>query len=95
MSRRLLINAQKPEELRIAILHGNRLESYQVEVAEGGISRGNIYRGIITNIQPSLNAAFVDYGAGKHGFLSIQDVVPEAYTRKPKKDGRPRVDEVL
>lgn len=95
MSRRLLINAEKPEEVRIAILDGNRLETYQVEVAEGGVSRGNIYRGIVANIQPSLNAAFVDYGAQKDGFLSIQDVVDEAWQRKPKNAGHPRVDEVL
>lgn len=95
MSRRLLINAEKPEEVRIAILDGNRLETYQVEVAEGGVSRGNIYRGIVANIQPSLNAAFVDYGEQKDGFLSIQDVVDEAWQRKPKNAGHPRVDEVL
>ncbi|MCM2314952.1 MAG: Rne/Rng family ribonuclease [Thermoanaerobaculia bacterium] len=81
--------------MRIAILDGNRLETYQVEVAEGGVSRGNIYRGIVANIQPSLNAAFIDYGAQKDGFLSIQDVVDEAWQRKPKNAGHPRVDEVL
>ena len=95
MSRRLLINAEKPEEVRIAILDGNRLETYQVEVAEGGVSRGNIYRGIVANIQPSLNAAFVDYGQPKDGFLSIQDVVDESWQRKPKNAGHPRIDEVL
>ncbi|MGK2859615.1 MAG: Rne/Rng family ribonuclease [Thermoanaerobaculia bacterium] len=95
MSRRLLINAEKPEEVRIAILDGDRLETYQVEVAEGGVSRGNIYRGIVANIQPSLNAAFIDYGAPKDGFLSIQDVVDESWQRKPKNAGHPRIDEVL
>jgi ribonuclease E len=91
----LLINAEKPEEVRIAILDGDRLETYQVEVAEGGVSRGNIYRGIVANVQPSLNAAFVDYGEAKDGFLSIQDVVEDAWQRKPKNAGHPRVDEVL
>jgi len=95
LSRRLLINAEKPEEVRIAILDGDRLETYQVEVAEGGVSRGNIYRGIVANVQPSLNAAFVDYGQAKDGFLSIQDVVEDAWQRKPKNAGHPRVDEVL
>ena len=60
MSRRMLINAQRPEELRIAIIHGKTLESYKVDVAESGVTRGNIYRGNIANIQPSLNAAFID-----------------------------------
>ena len=78
----MLINAQSREELRIAVLSDSTLENYQVEVAEGGLTRGNIYRGVIANLQPALNAAFVDYGAGKNGFLAIQDVVAEArYTR--------------
>jgi ribonuclease E len=90
----MLINAQRPEELRIAIIHGKTLESYKVDVAESGVTRGNIYRGTIANIQPSLNAAFIDYGAERHGFLAIQDVVPEAYYREPK-GGHPRIDDVL
>jgi ribonuclease E len=90
----MLINAQRPEELRIAIIHGKTLESYKVDVAESGVTRGNIYRGNIANIQPSLNAAFIDYGAERHGFLAIQDVVPEAYYREPK-GGHPRIDDVL
>jgi ribonuclease E len=90
----MLINAQRPEELRIAIIHGKTLESYKVDVAESGVTRGNIYRGNIANIQPSLNAAFIDYGAERHGFLAIQDVVPEAYYREPR-GGHPRIDDVL
>lgn len=81
--------------MRIAILDGDRLETYQVEVAEGGVSRGNIYRGIVANVQPSLNAAFVDFGAAKDGFLSIQDVVEDSWQKKPKNAGHPRIDEVL
>ena len=95
MTRRMLINAQDPEAVRVAVLDGESLESYQIEVAERGLTRGNIYRGVITNVQPSLNAAFIDYGAEKHGFLAIQDVVPEAYYRQPANGGRPRIEEVL
>jgi ribonuclease E len=90
----MLINAQRPEELRVAIIDGNTLESYKVDVAESGVTRGNIYRGTIANIQPSLNAAFIDYGAERHGFLAIQDVVPDAYYRQPK-GGHPRIEDVL
>ncbi len=90
----MLINAQRPEELRVAIIDGNTLESYKVEVAESGVTRGNIYRGTIANIQPSLNAAFIDYGVERHGFLAIQDVVPDAYYRQPK-GGHPRIEDVL
>jgi ribonuclease E len=91
----MLINAQDPEAIRVAVLDGESLESYQIEVAERGLTRGNIYRGVIVNVQPSLNAAFVDYGAERHGFLAIQDVVPDAYYRQPANPSRPRIDEVL
>jgi ribonuclease E len=90
----MLINAQRQEELRVAIVQGNVLENYKVDVAEAGLTRGNIYRGVIASIQPSLNAAFIDYGAERHGFLAIQDVVPDAYYRRPA-SGHPRIDEVL
>ncbi|MFL6194903.1 MAG: ribonuclease E/G [Thermoanaerobaculia bacterium] len=94
MIRRMLINAQRPEELRVAIVQGNVLENYKVDVAEAGLTRGNIYRGVIASIQPSLNAAFIDYGAERHGFLAIQDVVPDAYYRTPH-NPHPRIEEVL
>ena len=90
----MLINAQRQEELRIAIVQGNVLENYKVDVAESDLTRGNIYRGIIASIQPSLNAAFIDYGVERHGFLAIQDVVPEALYKQPH-HGHPRIDEVL
>jgi ribonuclease E len=90
----MLINAQRPEELRIAIVQGNVLENYKVDVAESGLTRGNIYRGVIASIQPSLNAAFIDYGAERHGFLASQDVVPEAFYRRTS-SSHPRIEEVL
>lgn len=90
----MLINAQRPEELRIAIVRDRSLENFQVDIAEAGLTRGNIYRGTIANIQPSLNAAFIDYGAERHGFLAIQDVVPEAYYHAPR-GGHPRIEDVL
>ncbi len=92
----MLINAQTREELRVAIVDGHTLEDFQVEVAERGSARGNIYRGTIAKIEPSLNAAFIDYGADRHGFLPIQDVVPDAWYKKPKKgEKRPRIEDVL
>jgi ribonuclease E len=91
----MLINARVPEELRIAIVEGDVLANFQVEVAERGLTRGNIYRGTIASIQPSLNAAFIDYGAERHGFLSIQDVVPAAFYKQPGNTRRPRIEEVL
>ncbi len=91
----MLINAENPGEVRIAVLDGGSLAGYQIEVAEGALQRGNIFRGVIANVQPALNAAFIDFGAEKHGFLAIQDVVPEAYYRQPSNAHRARIDEVL
>jgi ribonuclease E len=96
LTRRMLINAREPQELRIAVVDGSTLDSYQVEVAESGLTRGNIYRGVVAGVQPNLNAAFIEYGVERHGFLSVQDVVPEAYHKQPPKgQGRPRIDQVL
>ena len=91
----MLINAQTPEELRLAIVTNSTLDTYQVEAAEGGLTRGNIYRGIIANVQPSLNAAFIDYGAERNGFLAIQDVMEDAWYGTPRNKNRPKIDEVL
>jgi len=91
----MLINARSREEVRIAVLADTTLENYQVEVAESGLSRGNIYRGQIANLQSALDAAFVDYGSPKNGFLTLQDVVPEARYKEPKGSGRPRIDQIL
>ncbi len=91
----MLINARSAEELRIAVVSDAGLENYQVEVGEGGLTRGNIYRGVISNLQPALNAAFVDYGTGKNGFLAIQDVVPEARYAEPAHGGGPEIQEIL
>ncbi len=95
MIRRMLINAQRPEELRIAIATGSTLDNYQVEVADYTLTRGNIYRGVVSNVQPSLNAAFVDYGAPRHGFLATQDLVPEAWHHQPEHGERRRIEDLL
>ena len=95
MTRRMLINAQSSTELRIAIANDSVLEDLKVDIAERGLTRGNIYYGKIANIEPSLNAAFIDYGAPKHGFLAIQDVVPDAYYQAVPKSKRPKIEEVL
>ncbi|MEM8964245.1 MAG: Rne/Rng family ribonuclease, partial [Acidobacteriota bacterium] len=96
MSRKMLINAQRGKQLRVAIVDGTTLEDYQVEIAESGLTRGNIYRGVVANIQASLNAAFIDIGEERHGFLSVDDVLPSCYHRQPPKgERRPRIDQVL
>ncbi len=92
----MLINGTRDEQLRVAIVDGTILQEYQVEIAEDGLTRGNIYRGVVANVQPSLNAAFIDIGEERHGFLPVADVLPSAYHKKPPADvRRPRIDQVI
>ena len=96
MTRRMLINAQRPEEVRIAIVSDNVLDQYEVSATESGLCRGNIYRGTVANIQPSLDAAFVSFGEERDGLLRADDVVPSAYFKKIEGGGKhPRIDRIL
>ncbi len=96
MARRMLINAQRPEEVRVAIVDGETLDEYQVAVTRAGTTRGNVYRGVVTSVHPGLNAAFVDYGAEKDGLLAAHDVVPQAYHRPATEGARhARIDRIL
>ena len=94
--RRMLINAKNPEEIRIATIHGNELADFQIEVADRALTKGNIYRGHVHNVEPRLDAAFIDYGARKNGFLSVSDVVRQAWSKEPRggENGAP-IQEVL
>ncbi len=96
MPRKLLINAQRPEELRVAIINEGILDQYEVSTTDTGLYRGNIYRGIVASVHPSLDAAFVDFGAERHGLLRADDLVPAAVHRK-QEDGkkRSRIDKML
>ena len=92
----MLINAQRPEEVRIAIVTDGVLDQFEIAATESGLCRGNIYRGIVANVQPSLDAAFVNFGVEKDGLLRADDVVAEAYQKKPDGGGKhPRVDRIL
>ncbi|MCB1054670.1 MAG: Rne/Rng family ribonuclease [Acidobacteria bacterium] len=95
MSRKMLINARHRDELRVAIIDEGVLEAYEVEAAESGLARGNIYRGVVAKVESSLNAAFIDYGAERHGFLPGDDIVPEAYQKRWGGSGRPKIADVL
>ena len=81
---RFLAQQPVPRRRRVAIVSNSTLQDFQVETTEKGLTRGNVYRGVITNIQPSLNAAFVDFGEGKHGFLPFHDVVDEPDPLRPQ-----------
>ncbi|MDL1970300.1 MAG: Rne/Rng family ribonuclease [Candidatus Desulfofervidaceae bacterium] len=92
-SRLMLINADEPEEVRVALVEKGKLEEFYIETAAQGQTRGNIYKGIVCDIVPSLQAVFVDYGATKRGFLQIDEIHPE-YFLSPAK-GKPLVERVL
>ncbi len=78
---KLLINADEPEECRIALLENGKVESFNVETVVQAQTKGNIYKGIISAIEPNLQAAFVDMGTGKNGFLAFGDIHPEYYCK--------------
>jgi ribonuclease E len=91
----MLINATRTEEVRAAILHNGKLEQFEIEVQDAGLLKGNVYRGVVANVEASLNACFVDIGADKQGFLPIDEIHPSCYHEKPKKDGKPRIEDVM
>ena len=93
MTRKILINGRREEELRVAIVENQTLEDFEIETKRSGLLRNNIYRGVVSNIAPSLNAAFIDFGESRNGFLAFNDVVESAYA-KPVKDAH-KISDVL
>src|SRR6266487_4819522 len=79
MKKEMLINVLQPEEIRIAIVEDGVLEELYVERSSHDCYVGNIYKGRIVNIEPSIQAAFVDFGVGRNGFLHVSDVEPAYY----------------
>ncbi|MFO1127968.1 MAG: ribonuclease E/G [Rhodospirillales bacterium] len=78
-TKRMLIDASHPEETRVVVVDGTRLEDYDVEVASRRQLKGNIYLAKVTRVEPSLQAAFVDYGGNRHGFLAFSEIHPDYY----------------
>ena len=74
MNRKILINALDPDESRIATIVDNKLDQFHIETAARQVTQGNIYKGIVTRVEPSLQAVFVDYGAEKNGFLQKNEI---------------------
>ena len=92
--KRMLINATQEEELRMAMVDGQRLFDLNIELPAGERKKANIYKGKITRIEPSLEAAFVDFGADRHGFLPLKEISSE-YFVKQVDSGKPNIREVL
>src|SRR5437764_14574740 len=92
--KRMLFNATQAEELRVAIVDGQKLIDLDIETAGKEQRKGNIYKGIITRIEPSLEAAFVDYGSERHGFMPFKEV-SRAFFQGDVDVGRARIQDAL
>ena len=88
MAKRMLIDATHPEETRVVVLNGNRLEEFDFESSTKKQVKGNIYLAKVTRVEPSLQAAFVDYGNHRHGFLAFSEIHPDYY-KIPVSDREP------
>ncbi|QIA62869.1 ribonuclease E [Vibrio astriarenae] len=93
--KRMLINATQKEELRVALVDGQKLFDLDIESPGHESKKANIYKGRITRIEPSLEAAFVDYGAERHGFLPLKEIAREYFPQGYSYQGRPSIKEVL
>lgn len=91
--KRMLINATQPEELRVALVDGQRLYDLDIESGAREQKKANIYKGRITRVEPSLEAAFVDFGSERHGFLPLKEISREYFSKQP--EGRVNIKEVL
>jgi ribonuclease E len=92
MANKMLIDAAHPEETRVVVLRGNRVEEFDFETAQRKQLRGNIYLAKVTRVEPSLQAAFVEYGGNRHGFLAFSEIHPDYY-QIPVADRQALIDE--
>lgn len=93
--KRMLINATQLEELRVALVDGQRLYDLDIENRARAQTKANIYKGRIARVEPSLEAAFVDYGAERHGFLPLKEISREYFSKNTDPQGRVRIQDVL
>ncbi|MCS6948631.1 MAG: S1 RNA-binding domain-containing protein, partial [Steroidobacteraceae bacterium] len=92
--KRMLVNATQQEELRVALVDGQKLLDLAIELPSREQRKSNIYKGRISRIEPSLEACFVDYGAERHGFLPLKEISKE-YFRSGASPGRSSIRELL
>jgi len=93
--KRMLFNATQPEELRVALVDGQRLYDLDIESASRVQKKSNIYKGRITRVEPSLEAAFVDYGAERHGFLPLKEISRDYFRSDADISGRVAIQDVI
>lgn len=93
--KRMLINATQQEELRVALVDGQKLYDLDIESPGHEQKKANIYKGTITRVEPSLEAAFVDYGADRHGFLPLKEIAKTYFPKGYRFEGRPNIKDVI
>ncbi|MGB6355922.1 MAG: Rne/Rng family ribonuclease, partial [Steroidobacteraceae bacterium] len=93
--KRMLVNAVQEEELRVALVDGQKLYDLSIEIPSREQKKSNIYKGRITRVEPSLEAAFVEYGAQRHGFLPLKEVSKEYFRSQPASGGRLNIKDLL
>jgi ribonuclease E len=93
--KRMLVNAVQEEELRVALVDGQKLYDLSIEIPSREQKKSNIYKGRITRVEPSLEAAFVEYGAQRHGFLPLKEVSKEYFRAQPGNGGRLNIKDLL
>jgi ribonuclease E len=93
--KRILINALQAEEIRVAMVDGQKLYDLDIESSDREQKKGNIYRAKISRIEPSLEAAFIDFGSERHGFLPLKEISPEYFYNTPAEGERVKIDKVL
>ena len=94
--KKILINATQPEEVRVAMVDGQKLYDLDIENRQRVQTKANVYKAKVTRVEPSLEAAFVDFGADRHGFLPLKEISPEYYrSRAPENEGKIRIKDVL
>ncbi|MCW5586465.1 MAG: Rne/Rng family ribonuclease, partial [Chromatiales bacterium] len=93
--KRMLINATQPEELRVAIVDGQKLYNLDIESPGREMKKANIYKGRITRVEPSLEAAFIDYGADRHGFLPMKEISRLYFNNDAFEAGKRNINELL
>ena len=92
MANKMLIDTTHPEETRVVVVRGNRVEEFDFESASRRQLRGNIYLAKVTRVEPSLQAAFIEYGGNRHGFLAFSEIHPDYY-QIPVADRQALIDE--
>src|SRR4029434_9381946 len=95
LMKRMLVNATQREELRVAMVDGQKLYDLEIEVPSREQRKSNIYKGRITRIEPSLEACFVDFGVQRHGFLPLKEISSEYFVKQPESSDRVQIREVL